>query len=98
MILKKVFYQIHQCLIEIFKIANKSFAGKSMLVVGDLYQLFPVNARPICAASIELEYPTSYVMKDLWELSCCFMIVICFTYHKPSLTDKNLNLVSHPQQ
>ena len=39
-----------------------------MLVVGDLYQLPPVNARPIYAASLDFEHPTSYVMKDLWEL------------------------------
>ena len=44
---------------------NKSFAGKSMLVVGGIYQLPPVNARAIYAASLDFEYPTSYVMKDL---------------------------------
>ena len=68
MVSKKVFYQIHQRLIEIFNIPNKSFAEKSMLVVGDLYQLPPVNARPICAASLDFEHPTSYAIKYLWEM------------------------------
>ena len=39
-----------------------------MLVVGDLYQLPPVNARPICAASLDFEHPTSYAIKYLWEM------------------------------
>ena len=38
-----------------------------MLVV-DFYQLPLLNARPIYAASQDFEHPTSYVMKDLWEL------------------------------
>ena len=54
-------------LIEIFNIQNNPFAGKSILFVGDLYQLPPVNSRPIYAALIDFEHPTSYVMKDLWE-------------------------------
>ena len=54
-------------LIEIFNIQNNPFAGKSILFVGDLYQSPPVNARPIYAALIDFEHPTSYVMKDLWE-------------------------------
>ena len=62
---KEVFYQIHQLLIEIFNMPYKAFAGKSMLVVGGIYQLPPVNARAIYAASLDFEYPTSYVMKDL---------------------------------
>ena len=68
MVSKKVFYQIHQRLIEIFNIPNKPFAGTSMLVVGDLYQLPQVNARPVYAASLDFEHPASYVMKDLWQL------------------------------
>ena len=39
-----------------------------MLVVGDLYQLPPVNARPICAALLDFEHPTSYAIKYLWEM------------------------------
>ena len=64
MVSKEVFYQIHQLLID-FNKPNKSFAGKSVLVVGGIYQLPPVNARAIYAASLDFEYPTSYVMKDL---------------------------------
>ena len=68
MVLKKVFYQIHQHLIEILNIPINPFAGKSVQVVGDLYQLPPVNAKPIYAASLDFEHPASYFMKYLWEL------------------------------
>ena len=49
MVSKKVFYQIHQRLIEIFRLPDQPFAGKSILAVGDLYQLPPVNAKPVYA-------------------------------------------------
>ena len=39
-----------------------------MLVVGDLYQLPQVNARPVYAASLDFEHPTSYAIKYLWEM------------------------------
>ena len=39
MVSKKLIYQIHQLLIEVFNIPNSLFAGKSVLVVGDLHQL-----------------------------------------------------------
>ena len=48
---KKLFFQIHQRLVEIFSVPNILFAEKSVLVVGDLYQLPPVNAMPVYASS-----------------------------------------------
>ena len=63
MVSQKVFYQIHHCLIKIFNMPNESFAGKSILVVGDCYQLPPVNAKSIYDISLDLEHPLSYVMK-----------------------------------
>ena len=68
MVSKKVFYQIYQNLIEILIIPINPFAGKSVQVVRDLYQLPPVNTKPIYAASLDFEHPASYVMKYLWEL------------------------------
>lgn len=38
MVSKKCLYQIHQLLIKFFNVPNILFAGKSILVVGDLYQ------------------------------------------------------------
>ena len=45
---------------------NKPFAERSFLVAENLYQLAPVNAGPIYAASLDFEHPTSYIMKDFW--------------------------------
>ena len=51
MVSKKLFYQIHQALIEIFNVPYILFAGKFVLVVGDLHQLPSVNA---CVCIIKL--------------------------------------------
>ena len=37
MVSKEVLYQIHQCLIWIFKLPGQPFAGKSILAGGDIY-------------------------------------------------------------
>ena len=47
MVLKKVFYQMHHHLIEIFDLPNLPFADRSILVVGDFYQLLPVCTMPL---------------------------------------------------
>ena len=67
MVSKKLFYQIQQCLVEIFDVPNILFAGKSLLVVGDLYQLSPVNAMAVYASSNSGE-PESYVADELWKM------------------------------
>ena len=67
MVSKKLFYQIHQRLVEIFNVPNILSAGKSVLVVGDLYQLPPVNAMPVYASSNSAE-PKSYVAYELWKM------------------------------
>ena len=67
MVSKKLFHQIHQRLVEIFNVPNILFAGESVLVVGDLYQLPPVNAMPAYASSNSGE-PESHVADELWEM------------------------------
>ena len=47
MVPSKLLFQIHQRFIEIFEnTSNVPFAGKSVLLCGDLYQLPPVRAPP----------------------------------------------------
>ena len=67
MVSKKLFYQIHQRLIEIFNVPNILFPGKSALVVGDLYQLPPVNSMPVYTSSNSVE-PESYVADEPWKM------------------------------
>ena len=67
MVSKKLFYQIHQRLVEIFNVPNILFAGKSVLVVGDLYQLPPVNAMPVYASPNSCE-PEINVADELWKM------------------------------
>ena len=64
---KKLFYQIHQRLVEIFNVPNILFAGKSVLVVGDLYQLPTVNAMPEYASTNSGE-TERYVADELWKM------------------------------
>ena len=65
---KKVFYQMHCCLIEIFNLQNLPFAGRSILVVGDFHQLLPVHAMPVYASSLDEDHPEGYIANDLWRL------------------------------
>ena len=52
MVSSKLFLHINKRLIEIFSCTdNKPFAGKPVVLCGDLYQLPPVNARPIFIAN-----------------------------------------------
>ena len=51
MVSKKLFYQIHQALNEIFNVPYILFAGKFVLVVRDFHQLPSVNA---CVCIIKL--------------------------------------------
>ena len=68
MVSKKVFYQMHCLLIEIFDLPNLPFAGRSILVVGDFDQLPPVRAMPVYASSLDEDNPQSYIANDLWRL------------------------------
>ena len=68
MVSKEVLYQIHQCLIEIFKLPDQPFAGKSILAVGDLYQLPPVNAKPVYAYTFDFTQSMDYLSIDFWRL------------------------------
>ena len=65
---KKLLYQVHQCLIEIFNLPNILFAGKSILVVGDLYKLQTVHAMPEYARNSDLGELTIYIEDELWRL------------------------------
>ena len=68
MVYKKVFYQIHRRLIEIFNLPNLPFAGRPKLVVGDFHQLSPVLSTPVYASSVDKDHPESYIANDLWRL------------------------------
>ena len=67
MVSKKPFYQIHQRLVEIFNVTNILFAGNSVLVVEDLYQLLLVNAMLVYVSSNSGK-PESYVADELWKM------------------------------
>ena len=67
MVSKHLLYQIHQRLVEIFNALNIIFAWKSVLVVGDSYQLPPVNAMPVYASSNSGE-PESYVADEICKM------------------------------
>ena len=43
-----------------------------MLLVEDIYQLPPANARPTYAASLDFKHPISYFLKDLWDLTLIY--------------------------
>ena len=48
MVPSKLLFQVHQRLIEIFESpSNILFAGKSVIICGDLNQLPPVRAKPV---------------------------------------------------
>ena len=48
MVSSKLLLQIHQRLCEIFGVSDQvPFAGKSVIATGDLFQLFPVMAKPV---------------------------------------------------
>ena len=54
MVLKILLHQIHQHLTEIFNVPNILCFGKSILVVGELYQLPPVQTIPVYVSSLDL--------------------------------------------
>ena len=58
---KKVIYRIHQRLIEIFNLPDKPFDGKSVLAVGELYQLPSVNVKPMYACAFNFTQPTAFI-------------------------------------
>ena len=56
---------MHRRLIEIFNLLNVSFAGRSLLVVGNFHQFPPVCAMLIYATSLDEDHPKKF---DLWRL------------------------------
>ena len=68
MVSKKVFYQMHRRLIEIFNLLNLPFAGRSILVARDFHQLPPVRAMPVYASSLDEDHPEGYIENDFWRL------------------------------
>ena len=68
MVSQKGFFQVHQRLIEIFGV-QLPFAGKSVLVCGDLYQLPPVRDFPVFNnRSVENCHPLQFAAIDLWRM------------------------------
>ena len=57
---------MHQRLIEIFKV-QLPFAGKSVLVCGDFYQLPPVRASPVFHSCTGNFHALQYAV-DLWRM------------------------------
>ena len=53
MVSKKVFHQIHRCLIKIVNLPSLPFAGRSTLVVGDFHQLSRACAMPVNTSSLD---------------------------------------------
>ena len=47
---------------------DQPFAGKSILAVGDLYQLPPVNAKPVSAYTFDFTQTMDYLSAELWKL------------------------------
>ena len=68
MVSKKSLHQIYQRLMEIFRLSDQPFAGKSILAVGDLYQLPPVNAKPVYVYTFDFTKTMYYLSTDLWRL------------------------------
>ena len=64
MVSRKVFYQMHRRLIEIFNLPNVPFAGRSTLVAGDFHQLPPIRKMPVYASSLDADHPESYIGND----------------------------------
>lgn len=65
---KKLLYQVHQRLIKIFNLPNILFAGKSILVTGDLYKLQTLHEMPEYARNSDLGELTIYIEDELWRL------------------------------
>ena len=65
---KKLLYQVHQRLIKIFNLPNILFAGKSILVIGDLYKLQTLHEMPEYARNLDLGELTIYIEDKLWRL------------------------------
>ena len=67
MVSGKLFYQIHKRLNEIFSPGQDiPFCGKSIVVCGDLYQLPPVNAKPVFTFNVT-ETMEGFISMDLWH-------------------------------
>ena len=61
-------FKIHQRLLEIFQCSsNIPFAGKSVLLCGDLYQLPPVRAKPIFLFDDSETLIQGVISMDLWR-------------------------------
>ena len=69
MVSQKVFFQVHQRMIEIFRV-QLPVAGKSVLVCSDLYQLPPVRAVPVYNNRCLLNCcsPLQFAAIDLWRM------------------------------
>ena len=67
MVSGKLFYQIHKHLNEIFSPGqNIPFGGKPIAVCGDLYQLTPINAKPVFTFNVT-ETMEGFISMDLWH-------------------------------
>ena len=65
MVTLKLFYQMHWRLIEILNLPILAFAGRSVLVVGDFYQLSPVHTMSLYACSLNADHAGSYIPNNL---------------------------------
>lgn len=72
-------YKIHDRLCEIFYPSEDPFAGKSILLVGDIMQLRPIKGRFIFQEPKSERYVPLYETDPLWEL---FEVVVLETNHR----------------
>ena len=68
MVPRELLFQVHQRLIEIFESSsNIAFAGKSVILCGDLYQLPPVRAKPVFMFDEYSPLLQGVLRVDLWR-------------------------------
>ena len=67
MVSNRLLFRVHQRLIEIFGQSDRPFAGKSVLVCGDLYQLPPVKAQPIYIFNENTPVMHGVTCLELWH-------------------------------
>lgn len=67
MVSSRLLLQVHQRLLEIFNESQVAFAGKSVILCGDLYQLPPVGAKSLYILDNNINVINGMLSLDLWR-------------------------------